>query len=47
MAAKIEVEKKRKKKNPNFRKLWGVPKEYIKKEGLSYIARASGLGKPF
>ena len=32
--------------NPNFRKLWGVPKEYIKKEGLSYIARASGLGKP-
>jgi hypothetical protein len=31
MAAKIEVEKKRKKKNPNFRKLWGVTKEYIKK----------------
>jgi hypothetical protein len=46
MAAKISVEKMGKKKNPNFRKLWGVPKEYIKKEGLSYIARASGLGKP-
>lgn len=46
MAAKIAVEKMGKKQNPNFIKLWGVPKEYIKKEGLSYIARASGLGKP-